>query len=320
LKISKLNISSPIDEKSLFSLINQCDTSVFFSKEWIKVLYNENFEIIGIKNLNDELIGAFYLQKYKRKKIFTQISPPPLCPYNWLILNCDSETNFNKVSFYKKVFKEIVSYLESIKCDIYKINFPTSFQDLSPFVKNGFETKLKFTYVIDLNLSEEEILKNMSSERRRNIKKGLKSDLKIEANGNKQHLMDLVYKTIDRENLDLDKSFVKKVIFDFATEDNTFFQVAYQEGKPCAATFFVYDQHRSYYLLGGYDASFQNEFAGPMCMWNGILKAKSLGVSVFDFEGSMQPKIEKYFRGFGGSVEMIPMIYKSQTLSKFVKT
>ncbi len=313
-------MNSTIDEKALFSLINQCDASVFFSKKWLEVLSHENFEVIGIKNLNDELIGAFYLQKFKRKKIFTQISAPPLCPYNWLILICDSETNFNKVSFYKKVFNEIVSYLETLNYDIIKVCFPTLFKDLYPFVKSGFETPLKFTYVIDLNLSEDEILKNMSSERRRNINKGLKSDLIVETNGNKKDLLDLVYKTIDREKLDLDKTFIEKVIFDFATENNAFFQVAYQNGKPCAATFFVYDQHRSYYLLGGYDASFQNEFAGPMCMWNGILKAKSLGVSVFDFEGSMQPKIEKYFRGFGGSIEMIPMIYKSQTLSKFVKT
>ena len=320
LRISVSNINIDSESEALKLLIDKCDSSIFFTEKWLGLLYSESFEIIGIKNQNNELIGAFYFQKYKRKKVFTQISTPPLCPYNWLILNCESETNFNKVSFHKHVFEAIVLYLKDIKVDILKLNFPSYFQDFQPFVKAGFEIQMKFTYLIDLKLSESEILKNMSSERRRNINKGLKSELKVETNGNKQHLFDLVLKTIEREKLDLERTFVKKVIFDFATEENTFFQVAYMDGKPCAAAFFVYDSNRSYYLLGGYDTSFQNEFSGPMCMWNGILKAKSLGIATFDFEGSMQPKIEKYFRGFGGSIEMLPIVYKSQPLSKFVKT
>jgi len=42
--------------------------------------------------------------------------------------------------------------------------------------------------------------------------------------------------------------------------------------------------------------------AGSATLWECIKKAKSLGLEKFDFEGSMNPKIEHYFRGFGGNL------------------
>jgi hypothetical protein len=35
-------------------------------------------------------------------------------------------------------------------------------------------------------------------------------------------------------------------------------------------------------------------------MWESVKHAKDLGLRYFDFEGSMVPQIETYFRGFGG--------------------
>jgi hypothetical protein len=58
-----------------------------------------------------------------------------------------------------------------------------------------------------------------------------------------------------------------------------------------------------YYLFGGYDSSQKHHGAGVSCMWNSILKAKELGLGIFDFEGSMLPEVEKYFREFGGTLK-----------------
>jgi hypothetical protein len=51
-------------------------------------------------------------------------------------------------------------------------------------------------------------------------------------------------------------------------------------------------------------------------MWSAIKVAKSKGVKTFDFEGSMIPGVEKFFRGFGGelttyfAIQKIPMAYR----------
>ena len=38
-------------------------------------------------------------------------------------------------------------------------------------------------------------------------------------------------------------------------------------------------------------------------MWQSILKAKELNLEYFDFEGSMNETIERYFREFGGELQ-----------------
>ncbi|MCC6372738.1 MAG: hypothetical protein IT236_17165 [Bacteroidia bacterium] len=58
------------------------------------------------------------------------------------------------------------------------------------------------------------------------------------------------------------------------------------------------------YLFGVFDSENKHHGAGVSCMWQSILKAKEMGLSHFDFEGSMNEKIERYFREFGG--ELVP--------------
>ena len=53
--------------------------------------------------------------------------------------------------------------------------------------------------------------------------------------------------------------------------------------------------------MGGISRS--NNFAMSYLLWQAILYTKdTLKLNVFDFEGSMIPSIEKYFRKFGGEI------------------
>jgi hypothetical protein len=53
-------------------------------------------------------------------------------------------------------------------------------------------------------------------------------------------------------------------------------------------------------LFGGNSKDENTSGAGSATLWECIRKAKSLNLKRFDFEGSMNPGIEHYFRGFGG--------------------
>ena len=53
-------------------------------------------------------------------------------------------------------------------------------------------------------------------------------------------------------------------------------------------------------------------------MWEAIKLAKLKGLKTFDFEGSMHPPIEKYFRGFGGKVVPFFEVKKENTLGKLL--
>ncbi len=48
-----------------------------------------------------------------------------------------------------------------------------------------------------------------------------------------------------------------------------------------------------------------------LAMWSAILKAKELGLKIFDFEGSVIPPIEGYFHGLGGVLKPVFGVHKA---------
>lgn len=65
-----------------------------------------------------------------------------------------------------------------------------------------------------------------------------------------------------------------------------------------AALFMVYDQTTSYYLAGGTDSSFYGSGAMSKLMWHAIEQSILVGKHYFDFEGSMIPSIDRFFKNF----------------------
>jgi hypothetical protein len=92
------------------------------------------------------------------------------------------------------------------------------------------------------------------------------------------------------------------ILFRFASDQNCYAFCTYRDDTPVACSFVVHDRETAYYLLGGYHTELKHHGAGVMAMVSAIRHAKALRLRLFDFEGSMVPAIERYFRGFGGSL------------------
>ncbi len=72
-----------------------------------------------------------------------------------------------------------------------------------------------------------------------------------------------------------------------------------KDGEPHAAGYFVWDDTAVYYLAGAADAALRSSGATSLLLWMAIELAAEQG-NAFDFEGSMIPSIERFFRAFGG--------------------
>lgn len=68
--------------------------------------------------------------------------------------------------------------------------------------------------------------------------------------------------------------------------------------QPVAAYWVPFDRHTAYYLSSGLNQSFKNLHAGPYAMHLMIRDAMDQKL-VFDFEGSMNETINRYFTSFG---------------------
>ena len=143
--------------------------SVFNSQDWLSIYSDSGINLLGIFNKNEELIGTFYYQKHKRAKVLIHISPPFLSPNCGLYIIDSTINPAQKNTFYKKVNEALMKHFENLKCDLFFISFPPKFQDMQSFIWTGYQAAPKYTYQIDLKQNEEDILAQMSSERRKNI-------------------------------------------------------------------------------------------------------------------------------------------------------
>ena len=173
-------------------------------------------------------------------------------------------------------------------------------QDVLPFFWRGFKVVPNYTYLLDLAPAPEELLKNMSPERRKNIGKAGRDGLVVRAETDLRVVRELVLGTFRRQEKFVDEPCLDAVLFRYAKPSNSFAFVTCRDEMPIAACFVVHDGQTAYYLLGGYHAAERHHGAGAAAMFAAIRHARDLGLKTFDFEGSVIPAIERYFRGFGG--------------------
>lgn len=288
-----------IYDKAYLQLIEQIG-SVFNLPAWLSI-YGDKIKLAGIYNANQELIGSFFYTSGS-KFGFRYTLLPSFTPSNGFLLLNPAINSANIISFEKEVHQLICNYLKQQNFKLLMSAFPTNVKDTQVYFWNKYKVIPNYTYQLNLNFSEEELFNRFTSERRKSIKKASKDSIEIIQEGNKQIVLDLINATFSRKQKLINQELVKKILFQFANSENSFAYVAYQHNKPIACTFIVYYKKVAYYLFGGYHHQLKHHGAGPSCMWQSILHAKKLGISTFDFEGSMLPEVENYFRDFGGDL------------------
>jgi lipid II:glycine glycyltransferase (peptidoglycan interpeptide bridge formation enzyme) len=310
LKIKEINTTTYQlfydNHKSLFN--------VFATSEWITI-YNERLLLHGIYNDNDEIIGSFFLYKEKRKNI-QYITNPPYAPHIGLTYINPAEKLHQKYTFTKKILELLANYLDEICRTFVYIALSPSMIDSQPFTWNGFNAVPNYTYQSDLKLSEEQILEALSPKKRNAFKKAIKDGLEVKELKDLKILENLITQTFQRKNKSIDLQLIDKILFQYANADNSFSFCTYQNNIAIAATFCIYFNHTCYYLLSGYHTEKKHAGAGILAVIESMKHAKQLNLVLFDFEGSMLPEIEEYFREFGGKLTAYNTINKAYGIYK----
>lgn len=163
----------------------------------------------------------------------------------------------------------------------------------------GFQLRAGVSYVID-DCSDPDVLHNSMSEATRRQLKKAKRQLAIEDIQSAQ-LIDLIRKTFKRQgkNMSVSSEIIESVM-EASTRRKSGRAIAAVDGSGTihSAALFVWDATQMYYLIGGGNPELRSSGAGTFALWNGLSDAGQRGLA-FDFEGSMMPNIERFFRGFG---------------------
>lgn len=288
----------------------------FHSSSWLDA-YDDRLTQCAILNNNQEVIGCFLYFQF-RKAGFRFIITPPWTPDIALFYVNPAGSVVGRNSFVKDLMKAVSSFLSAQGASHVSLNLPGSVNDSQPFFWEGFVPRVRHTYLLDLRSTEDQLKAGLSSEKRKSLARAEKDALEVRVANDHTLLLDLVLRSLSRNNKNRNTDILAKILKRQVNGPNAIAFAAWQEQRPIAATFCLTEGRRSVYVFGGFDGDNRHHGAGVSCMWQSILEAKRRGLDIFDFEGSMDPKIERYFREFGGTLATYQCVEKTTPLMKLL--
>ncbi len=273
--------------------------TLFHSRLWLDAL-TEPYELFGWF-CGGELRGGFAAGTAGPRAISAPY--PALTPYLGLIFPKPDTKYVTRISTEKKIATAFATFLKS-EFDSVQFRFPPEVTDLQPFIWEGFQTGLRYTYRLSLD-SLESILANMDKKCRRDLTNAEKQGVRIETNVPFTQVMALCEKSLHRRGLTTPlrpaAERMEAVLRNAGRCKGLLARS--REDAAIGAVWIVWDEKRAYYLLGGYDDSASSNNAVALALWHAIkFTTIDLRLSEFDFEGSMIPSIERFFRKFGGTL------------------
>ena len=181
-------------------------------------------------------------------------------------------------------------------------NFAYDITDWLPFYWAGYKQTTRYTYLLNHITDETEVWRNMNPNIRRNILKARdKLRLSIRRGIPVRQLLEIQEYTFKRQHLrNKSDTHVLERLVDICRKrgQGDIWGGYDQEGHLHAAAFVVWQPRSAYYIAGGGDPAYRASGAQSLVLWEAILHASSF-TDRFDFEGSMLPGVERFFRGFG---------------------
>ena len=193
-------------------------------------------------------------------------------------------------------------------------NFSHEFTDWLPFYWDGYLQTTRYTYILHGIKDTDNILSGMSQQTRRNLKKAEELPVTVCRGVGTDDFLRMQTLTFERQKKkNTQSSVVMRRIIDAARErgQGDIFGGYDKEGNLHATAFVVWQNSSAYYIAGGGDPSLRSSGAHTLVLWNAI-KHASQYTDTFDFEGSMIPGVERFFREFGAVQTPYFMIYRGQ--------
>jgi lipid II:glycine glycyltransferase (peptidoglycan interpeptide bridge formation enzyme) len=188
-----------------------------------------------------------------------------------------------------------------------------------------------WTQVLDLTASEEDLLKNMKSKTRYNIRLAARKGVTVTEESNEKGFevfQQLYFETCARQKYYGHNKEYHQIVWNALKDNIAHILVAWYEKKPLAAYELFLFNNTLYYPYGGSSEQHKNLMAANLIMWEAIRFGKKHGAESFDMWGSTGPEYDsndphsgftRFKEGYGtefvemiGSYDLVlnPVLYK----------
>ena len=288
-----------------------------FSRDWWldAVCGKDGWNVALIENNNHQIVASLPF-RIKKKRGFTYLTMPRLTQTlgPWI---SSIETNYaNKSASEKKVMNGLLKQLPAH--DLFLQNFHHSITNWLPFYWQDYSQTTRYTYVIPDLSNLDLIWSGFRGKIRTDIRKAKKNIQVCNDLG-----LDTFYRlnamTFERQGAKIPYNFDYVERIDKAAAARNARRIIFakdKKGRIHAATYIIWDQNSSYYLMGGANPELRNSGAQSLLTWEAI-RFSSTVTKQFDFEGSMIESVERSFRAFGA--RQIPYFQIKKVNSRLLK-
>jgi hypothetical protein len=179
-------------------------------------------------------------------------------------------------------------------------NFHYGVTDWLPFYWAGYRQTTRYTYLLHDIRQTGRLQENMSVHLRRKITRATKHHLVVRRGIPAEDFLRVHSLTFERQGRKPQHTSHLKHLINLCRErsQGDLWGGYDAAGRLHAAAFIVWQESSAYYLAGGADPALRDSGAQALVLWEAI-QSVSVYANRFDFEGSMLPGVERFFRDFG---------------------
>ncbi len=180
----------------------------------------------------------------------------------------------------------------------------------------GLTPQVRQTFIVDLGVDEATLLANMKETTRRNIKQAEKECVITNEPACINELFEFHKHTLGRKEKGIAHSLadLQQLLQACIANNAGALWVARQNGVIQGACWMVWDQNFCYSIMNGQNPQSESSKAMSLLHWHSMKEAQKMGLRQFDFEGSMDPGVERFFRSFGGTRELYLVLLRNNSL------
>ena len=258
----------------------------------------------------------------RHKGLYITIHPVPKTSYNIGYLPKGPMPTKQMLSELKEIGKKVKCVFIQLEPNVERtedLNIKIRNMDLTPSAHPLFT---KYTFILDLTKSEEEILKNMNQKTRYNIKVAQKHGVTVSEDCSQKAFdkyLELTWETKERQGFYAHSKDYHKIMWETlkpGKEDSRerltahLFTAKYKNEILVTWILFVY-KDTLYYPYGASSSKNRDVMASNLIMWEAIKYGKSLGLKKFDMWGSMGQDpdtkdpwygFHRFKQGYGGKL------------------
>jgi len=305
----------PSEYKEWDLLVEEAQSgTLFHTSQWLEIcrdVLSRELRIYGCFR-NGELVGRCPLFIKNFKGLLTVgISTCNMTDYCGPLIK---ESNSPKASKQVQENYDVLNALREFLCrqgfDNIHLKFSPGLEDIRPFTWNGWDSKVHYTYYLDL---KENIDYNMSRTIRKDLKSAAEIGLKTRIWNDPETYYGLLSKTYEKQNLEppLPRKFFERV-FNLIREKDIGYMLVSETpgGEVVAAHLTLYGKKSTVTWSTARNPSFSQRGSNAFLYYNEFLDLKSRNFEYMNVMSANIPRFADFIRGF--SPKLMP--YYSVTL------